>query len=467
MTVAPRDEEGTGPPNDAQPRLGEYIRLLRKHFWLITGIFLVTVVSAALWLLPQKPVYQAMATVLIDPEPPRVLNIPDVTPLGAGVFDPNFYPTQYEIIRSRAVLDRARGILSQRPSEGAGPTEVGEDSLGAVIVEPKRNTRLVYIKVEHGDPAQAAAAANAVAQAYVKHNLELKLGGAREATGWLTEEAARLKAKVQETSVALQNYRVKSGILGLQEQRQITAQKIMDFNKAYLEAQAQRLSLESKLRELNNIAQDKSGALTIFTVADNSIIQRLKSELADLEIEKGRALKVYKDKHPEVLKIEAKIQQVTQAIDSAIQTMLRAVETEFKVAKGREATLLANVTQLSKEGQDLSAKEIQYLSLQRENETNQQLYESVLKRLKETGVTGGLETNNVRIVEEASAILSPVRPRRGFTLMVAVCLGLVLGLGTAFAIEYFDRTLKTPDDVERYLGLAVIGIVPKFGGKIR
>jgi capsular exopolysaccharide synthesis family protein len=469
MTETPREEAVTAPPVEAETHLGEYLQRLRKHFWLILGIFLISVITAVLWLLPQKPIYQAAATLLIEPEPPRVLNIPDVTPLGgANAWDPVYYPTQHEIIRSQPVLDRALEILNQKPpgSDAQAQPAVGREVFGSLAVEPKRNTRLVFVKVESPDPVLAAAAANAVAQAYVKYNLDLKLGGARDAVGWLGEEAARLKAKVYESSVALQNYRVKSGILGLQEQRQITAQKIMDFNKAYLDAQAQRLSMEARLREINQVAQDKSGALTIFTVVDTPIIQRLKGELTDLEIEKGRALKVYKEKHPEVIKIDAKIEQVQQKIEAAIQTMLRAVETEYKVARAREETLLKNVTQLSREGQELSEKEIQYLSLQRENETNQQLYDSVLKRLKETGVTGGLETNNVRIMEKAGPPAAPIRPRRGFTLVVAVGLGLVLGLGSAAGLEYFDRSLKTPDDVERRLGLSAIAIIPKFTGKV-
>jgi succinoglycan biosynthesis transport protein ExoP len=127
--------------------------------------------------------------------------------------------------------------------------------------------------------------------------------------------------------------------------------------------------------------------------------------------------------------------------------------------------LFNTVTQMRREGQDLNEKEIQYLALQRENETNQQLYDSIAKRLKETSVTGGLETNNVRVVEAATATSAPVRPRKAWNLGLAVVVGLGLGIALAVVIEYFDTTVKTPDDVERYLGLPVIGIVPRFEAK--
>jgi polysaccharide biosynthesis transport protein len=445
----------------------DYLWVLRKHLWLITGVFLVTVITVALWTFLEVPTYSATATVLIDPEPPKVLNIQEVAPMGTTGWDPNYYPTQYEIIKSKPVLERTIQTLDlkRRLPEVGAAREPHKVVLGALAVEPKRNTRLIQVRYEHRDPAIAADVANAVAASYVQYNLDLKLKGARDALAWLTSEAASLKKRVEESSAALQNYRVKAGILGTTEQRQITAAKIMDFNKAYLEAQAQRMSVEAKLRELTQIARDPSGAHTIFTVADNSLIQKLKGEMSELEVEKAKLSKTYKERHPEILKVDARIQQVSQRLEGEIQNMLRAVQTEYKVAKAREDTLNTNVNQLRREGQDLNEKEIQASNLQREAESNQQLYEAVLKRFKETGVAGGLETNNVRIVEEAAAPVVPVRPRKAWNLLVAVLAGLGIGLALAFAIDYFDTSVKTPSDVERFLGLPVIGVVPAFGGR--
>lgn len=452
-------------PREREAHLKDYWRILRKHRWLVAGLFLVTVLTVAIWTFIQTPIYQATATVLIEPEPPKVLNIQDVSPMGGPTQD--YYRTQYELITSRPILEKVVETLNLKqrlPEIGRAGDPARALAAGATI-EPKRNTRLVLVKYEHRDPGVAAEVANALAKQYAKHNLDIKLKGAQDALAWLTEQMAGLKNKVQESSVALQNYRVKSGIMGLQEQRQITAQKIMDFNKAYLEAQAQRLSIEAKMNELSRIATDRSGSQTIFTVADNALIQKLKAESSDLEVQKSKLLKTYKDKHPEVLKVQAQIDQVTQRIDAEMKTMLRGVQTEYRVAKAREETLLGNVNQLRKEGQELSEKEIQYLALQRESDSNQQLYEAVLKRLKETGVTGGLETNNVSVIEEATVPRGPIKPRKTINLVVSVLVGLFVGVGVALTIEYFDTTVKTPDDVERYLGLPVIGIVPMFEGR--
>jgi uncharacterized protein involved in exopolysaccharide biosynthesis len=452
-------------PREREAHLKDYWRILRKHRWLVAGLFLVTVLTVAVWTFVQTPIYQAAATVLIEPEPPKVLNIQDVSPMGGPTQD--YYRTQYEIITTRPIIEKvieALNLKARLPELARAGDPVRAFQAG-VTIEPKRNTRLVLVKFEHPDAALAAEIANALARQYAKHNLDLKLKGAQDALAWLTEQMAGLKNKVQDSSVALQNYRVKSGIMGLQEQRQITAQKIMDFNKAYLESQAQRLSIEAKMNELGRIATDRSGSQTIFTVADNALIQKLKAEAAELDGQRAKLLKTYKDKHPEVLKVQAQIDQVAQRIDVETKTMLRGVQTEYRVAKAREETLLGNVNQLRKEGQELNEKEIQYLVLQRDSDSNQQLYEAVLKRLKETGVTGGLETNNVSVIEEAPVPRAPIKPRKTINLIVSVLVGLFVGVGVALTIEYFDTTVKTPDDVERYLGLPVIGIVPLFVGR--
>ena len=452
-------------PREREAHLKDYIRVLRKHRWLIAGVFLVTVLTVSIWTFVQTPIYQAAAIVLIEPEPPKVLNIQDVSPIGAATQD--YYRTQYEIITSRPIIEKVIETLDLTTRLPAFATSVDpvRTFLGSTTIEPKRNTRLVLIKFEHPDPVLAAEVTNALARQYARHNVEIKLKGAREALTWLTEQMSTLRSRVQESSVALQNYRVKAGIMGLEEQRKITAQKIMDFNKAYLETQAQRLTIEAKLNELTRITTDRGGAATIFTVADNPLIQKLKAEASDLEVQRAKLLKVYKEQHPEVLKVTAQMDQVAHKIDAEIKTMMRAVQTEYRVAKVREETLLGNVNRLRQEGQDLSEKEIQYLNLQRESDSNQQLYEAVLKRLKETGVTGGLDTNNVSIVEDATVPKAPVKPRKAINLIVSVLVGLFVGVGVALTIEYFDTTIKTPDDVERYLGLPVIAIVPVFTGK--
>jgi len=449
----------------ADVHLKEYLRLLLKHRWLILAVFVTVAVTGTVWTLSQTPIYQAAATVQIEPELPKVLNMQEVTSTSQGSLE--YYRTQYALMTSRPVLQNAIDALThERDTAALAALGAGTDprvkQAGVVAVEPVRNTQLVLVTFQHPDPALAAKVATTVAQAYVKYNLDAKLKGTRDALAWLNEQMTGLRSKVEESSTALQNYRVKAGILGIQEQRTLTAQKAQEVNRAHLDAQAQRLSLEGKLTALNRIAREQESTESLATAVDDPLIRKLKTELAELQVQRSKLLQTYKERHPEVLKIDAQIQQLTQRLEAEIGKALRSLETEYRVAKAREDSLLSAVNRLRAEGQSLNEKEIQYGALQREQESNQQLYEAVLKRVKETGVQGGLDSNNARVVENAAVPTVPIRPRKKLGLLLSLVAGLALGLGVAVALEYLDTSVKSPDDIERVLGLPVIAIVPAF-----
>jgi uncharacterized protein involved in exopolysaccharide biosynthesis len=336
-----------------------------------------------------------------------------------------------------------------------------------VKVEPKRNTRLVDIKVENPSPQLAAEIANGIAKSYARFNLESKLTSTREALVWLSDQMNELKARVQDSEVALQKYREKAGIVGMEQQRNITGQKMMDLNKSFLEAQAARLAVESRMKELTNLSKGGVQSGLLLTSKDNPLLQKLMADYSNLEVELSKALKIYKEKHPEVLKIRSQMDQVQERMKFEIQTTLKSVEAEYRVAKGREDALGQRIDQVKREALDLNEKEIQYTALQRETSSNQQLYDVVLKRVKETGLSGGLETNNIRIVEEALVPSNPVKPRPVLNIALALVVGLMLGAGLAFFLEYFDNTIKTPDEAERYLELPTLGVIPLFDVKAK
>jgi succinoglycan biosynthesis transport protein ExoP len=227
------------------------------------------------------------------------------------------------------------------------------------------------------------------------------------------------------------------------------------------------MAVEAKLGELTQIAKDPAAAGTMLSEADNPRVGKIKGEIGTLETEKSKLLKVYKEKHPEIVKVDAQIQHLRDSLDAEFKGTVQSVQTQVKVARSREASLFNEVNNLRREGQELNDKESQYQNLQHEVESNQQLYDSVVKRLKETGVAGGLENSNVRIVEEATPPRAPISPRKAWNLGMSIVAGLVLAFGVAFGLEYLDTTVKTPDDVERYLGLSVIGVVPAFHARRR
>jgi polysaccharide biosynthesis transport protein len=442
-----------------------YLGVLWRRRWLVVSILVLTVASAWVFTLIQTPIYRATATVLIEPEAPKVVNIQEVAD-GTG-HGSDYYATQTKLIQSGEIIN---GVI-QRLKLAERIPEIGEsrDRYGAFLtflyVDPIKTTRLVNVSFENPDRNLAAEVANAVATGYVKYNVDIKNRMAQEAGAWLQQQVGGLVAKADRSAEALQAYQAKADLLGIQEQKQIVTQKIMAYEKAHLESQTQRYAAEAKLREITRILKDPVAADSVFTVIDDPMIRKLKSEASDLLAERSKLREIYRAKHPDLIQIEAQIKHVNGRIVEEVGKLRQAVENEYQVAKAREASMASSLNELRRDSQQLVSKEARALSLQREKDSNEELAATVMKRMKETGLTTGLDANNVRVVEAATPPIVPARPKKFLVRILSVVLGLGLGIGSAFVAESIDTRVRTAEDVERALGVPVIGFVPVFKRK--
>jgi succinoglycan biosynthesis transport protein ExoP len=441
--------------------LRRYLRVVWKRRWSCAAVVVVAFVSAVIFTANQTPVFQAAATVLIEPQAPKVVtNFQDMVPVIASE---EYYATQFKLIQTRAVIERAieRLRLKERIPWLAEIKDPYWVIAGSVSVEPIKNTQLVQVKFADPDPRLAADIANGIANEYVNYNLETKHKVAQEALVWLNEQLASLRTQTQQSSKALQAYQARADLLGLKEQGAIAQSKLLDGNKAYLVAQNERLAIEVKLRELSRLAQDPRAAETVQSIVNDPLVQKLKTEAFDLQTERVKLTQLFKEKHPDIQALDSQIKQVHQRLQAEIQKMHRSVETELKVARAREETLLANLNELKREARRLSEREGQALGLEWEKESNTELHGVVLKRLKETGVAAVLEASNVRVVEAATTPNFPIRPRKTFIWSLSIVAGLALGVGMAFLADSLDNRVRSREDIER-LGLPILGIVPIF-----
>ena len=455
----------SGEGQEAAIDLRAYLTVLWRRRWLVASILALTVGSAWVFVQIQTPVYVAVATVLIEPESPKVVNIQEVTP-GTGPTQ-DYYATQTKLIQSREIVE---GVIDRLKLKERIP-EVGEtrDPYGAflrlLVVQPLKNTRLVAVSFENPDRKLSAEVANAVASGYVQYNMDLRHTMAKEAASWLQDQVGGLVAKADRSAAALQAYQAKADLLGIQEQRQIVTQKIIAYDRAHLEAQNLRQAAEAKLREITRILKDPAAAESVFTVIDDPMIRKLKSEASDLLAERSKLKEIARSKHPDVLQLDAQIKHVNDRIREEVGKLRQAVENEYQVAKTREASVAASLNELRRDAQQLVSKEARALALQREKDSSEELLATVMKRMKETGLTTGLEATNVRVVEPATPPPFPARPRKSLIQMVSVALGLALGIGAAFVAESLDNRVRSPEDVERAIGAPVLGIVPHFKAK--
>jgi len=486
---------------EEEVHLRDYLRVILKRRWMIATVFLVLVTTVTIGNLNMDPVYLATTQILIDKENPNVVNIKEVVGINAASQD--YYQTQYEILKSKSLALKVIKDLNLKNSPEFAPKDGGFSLMGVLgsvlgwikgitssaenpadknfnpdheynsIIEaylerlnvsPIRNSRLVDVSFEGGDPGIIARIANAHAKLYTESGLERKYSASEDAIAWLNlrikEEARILKEK--ETDI--QKFREKEGLAAIDfEDRQgIIVQSLNDLNAALTQATTERLKKENFFSELTKLSQQPEMVESMPTIATNQVIQELKSQYVELTGEYYNLSNKYGKEHPKMVRLSAAMKGINKKIAQEVKKILQSVETEYRVALAEEGSIRQAMEEKKREALALNAKQIGYNSLKRDMDTSRSLYESLLTRVKEAGLTEGLEATNIMVVDPARIPDYPVKPKKARNFLLAIIVGLTLGVGMSFFFEYLDNTINTPDELERYFKVPFLGVVSKF-----
>ncbi len=463
-----------------------YWRILVKRRWTILGAAAIAFASALVATLLTTPVYRASVSMQIDRDAVRVVEIGATG--GESSYDYEFYDTQYALLRSRALAQRAAADLGltdpdqlarlqvQSPwarlfsvfGSGEGDDADEEQAIdqlqaqltgivaGGVTVTPVRDTKLVNISFDSPDQAFAVQAANAVASAFISSTLERRLDSSGYAKQYLEDRLAELKLKLEDSERELVAFAQKENIVSTgDDDASLSEQNLSGLNTALAQAGRDRIAAEARWRQ----AQASRGNVLLGPVSENSIIKSLQERRATLMAEYQDKLRLYKPAFPLMLQLKGQIDEVDKQIGSEVGYIKSAIEAEFLAAQEQEALLSEQMELLKRESLDLQSRSIQYNIFKREVDTNRQLYDGLLQRYKEIGVAAGVTTNNISIVDRAEGAYQ-FKPSLGSNLMMGLLAGLLLGVMLALAFEYLDDTIKSPEDIEKRLGLAVLGVIP-------
>jgi polysaccharide biosynthesis transport protein len=320
-------------------------------------------------------------------------------------------------------------------------------------------SRLVQVSFESQDPQLAAKAVNALAATYVQENLETRWEATQKASEWLSQQLQGLKVKLEKSEDELQQYARANGLLFLEnakgETESMVDERLRQLQEELTKAQADRYEKESLYRL---VEAGDYGSLP--GVQDNGLIQNLTGRLADLERQKAELLPTFTDDYPKVKQIQSQIDKIEKMLSAERKHAAQRIVDSYLAAVRRESLVRKGFEEQNKEANRAAARGVQYNILKREVDTNKQLYEGLLERLKEAGVSAGLKASNIRIVDAAVPPTAPVKPRLFFNLALALVVGTGLGVGTAFLQEHLDNTLKTPEDIERFVGVPALALIP-------
>jgi capsular exopolysaccharide synthesis family protein len=466
--------------------LATYWRLALKYRFLIIGCFLGALVVGATLTLLMTPIYTAEATLKIDREAARVLDSEDVTPRENMMQGEEFFQTQYGLLRSRSLAERvieslglassnatleAMGIEAPEPG-GTAASQAARRKAAALYalqnnlgVSPVRGSRLVAVGYDNPNPVVAARIANGFAENFIQSNLDRKFESSAYAREFLEERIAQTKERLESAERQLVAYAANNQIINVGEPSEgttaggstesLTSNNLVALNSALARTRAERVAAEERWRSARS-----SELMTLPEVLQNPSIQRLTEQRALLDAEYQQKLSIYRPDYPEMVRLRAQIEEAEGQIQTIAGNIRSSIRSQYEIAASQERSLQSQVTGLTGDVLDLRDRSIQYNILQRELDTTRTLYEGLLQRYKEVGVTGGVTANNISIVDLATPPDSPSKPNMLLNMVLAALLGLGLGGLAALVLEALDETLATPDDVEKKLGVPVLGVTP-------
>lgn len=468
-------DEGTMDLND----LREYLLGIRKRWKLVVLMVLIAVLAAVIQYSITPPSYQATTLLQIERRNPASV-VTTQAPWLENLWNMEYYPTQYKLLQSRGMAERVvRDLrLDEDPrfhhAAGAGREgRTADDDLAVLAaianrvrsglsVEPDRGTQLVRLTYRSSDPEVAARLANGFAETYIEWGIETQSGRVGQASDFLGEQIDTLKQEVADRERQVQLLSQQEEALTFNPDSNVTAQRLQSLNEQFIEAKRRRIEKEARFKEL-----EAEPDRTVADLGSGGTLDSVLREQLRLEREYETKLKTYKPDWPAMIELNAEIDKGRQHLEGLMSReadrIRQSAQAEYQAALRQERSLEQEIEELKRQMLDNSSVAVQYNNLQVEISTRRELLDELLRRQSETEVALRIQSNresNVRVVDKALVPAAPYHPSLRRMASMGLAAGLLLGLGGALLLEFLDRTLKNADEVERWLGLPVLGVIP-------
>ncbi|MBI4887692.1 MAG: polysaccharide biosynthesis tyrosine autokinase [Acidobacteria bacterium] len=486
---------------DSELTFVHYLQILYRRRYLAATAFLAVFLAVSLSAFTAPRIYQGSVRILIERDNPNVVSFKEV--LEQNDVSDDYYETQYRILQSRGLARRViekldlwtnapfaaparitfRGILMwpvnvvtrwfdpPRPVEAPAAQETRAQTavldafLGNLTVEPVRYSRLVDLKFRSMDPGFAAKVANTSAQEYISQSVEFRSNTTKEASEFLTEQLAEQRKKLEASERALQAYRERTNSVSLEERQNIVVQKLQELNAAVTKANTNRIQKEAAFNQVKVALENPAALDTVPAILGNTFVQQQKAQLADLQRQRAQLAEKLGPNHPDMVKVNVAIQNAEVRLRAEVAQIMQSMRSDYEGAVAEERTLTAALNQQKAEAQTLNRAGIEYGVLERDSTANRQMFEALLQRTQETGVSEQLKTGNIRIVDPAEVPSGPISPNIFNSMVMALLGGLFVAVGLAFTLEYADDRIKNPDELKKYLGLPFLGMIPALFDK--
>jgi len=490
-----------------QIHLSDYWDVIKKRKTLIIVFLIFSVAITLVVSFLMRPVYQASARMAIE----REATSSPITGQSVEYIDVSSqiltFNTHFKLIKSKPVLETLLKDLNSLEMEsevyGDAPVtnplqavvlyfqrsiqrikintlqllnlnqaEVSEQEvinnqidklLEQITISQIRDTRLLTIDVLDNNASLASKIANLLAKKYIEFDLASRLKSSNENLAWLNKEVYALKKRLEDDERAFYEYKQKNKVFSITGKQKVIDQKLSDLNNEYLLTKTKRQDLDAKLDEINRQYKSGNDIAYIRSILDNKSIDDIYANLTSLELEMSRTGKVFKSKHPKIQQLRGEISKVKAKLKGELSKEIENLKVQQIILLNREKVMEKNIAEFEQDALNTSGKELKFTILQRAMDTSQNLYDSLVSRIKESGVVSGGASSNIRIVEYATVPTKSIKPDKKKNFIISLLLGLFGGVGLSFFLEYTDQTLRTEEEVQKHIGLPVLSVIPVAG----
>ena len=444
----------------------QYWHILKKRQLIIgsfTGLLLITVIIATAM---STRYYSAAAVVEISPRAPQVFEVEQVSEMGTTSSPAElraYYGTQYRILQSRKVMEKS--IEKLEDEHGVTDFEAVEKPASFLRahlrLSPQAETNLVHVVIEYPDAEKAALFANVIAGVYKHQNLQKAQDAASEALEWLEVQKQNQEARKLASDEQVHTFKMENNLLGVDERYNTTLESLAEVQTAWNQSQTVHIAAEAEYGELSRkVRAGNWQQLVTHLALTDSILNSMQAHYVALEQEEIRLSVRYLDQHPEMVRIRTEMDGVNNQIRGRVEQLIAGKKSELDVISRREAALGRQLESIKIAVEELEEKRIELQLLKGTAERDEELYKSLDRRMSEVDLSKLVQANNVQVVDAAIPGDKPVRPNMPVNVAMALVMGLLGGAALSFLAEYLDSTVKSRDDLERVVGVPMLGYVP-------
>jgi capsular exopolysaccharide synthesis family protein len=450
------------------------LRAVRKHWAIVVGLVLLCGAGSLAYSKTLPKIYEAQTLLEFDPDVIKPLgNKADPMVGWSAVWDTReYYETQYRIMQSDRVmaavvrnlsLQNDASFLGYAPTAPAPLDATIANLRGRLTVDPVKGSRLVLVKVQDTRPDQARRLADAIAQAYIQQNLDKMVSATGDTVVWLSGQLDHFKQELEQTENSLHDFKRQNDLPSstLEDLSKMIRLEMQEYDSALSRTRLRRSELVARHLELAKITSENPDQVPASELLSNGFLGGLRLQYQQATRERAELVAEGKgENHPAVRKADEKLTLARTHLLAEIKNIQGAVARDLAIIERQEGGEAGLYESARKKAVDLNLKELEFHRLDRMRAQNEKLYAVLLEQMKEADLRRMMNTNNIRLVDNAKEPDAPIAPRVATNVGIALLAGLVVGLGLAIVREQLDNTLKTPEDVENRLGVTILGLLP-------